>query len=252
VRFDDKVFLVTGGGKGIGRAITKRLADEGARVCIAEYDAAAGKDAVEEYGDRVLFQRTDVAREADVKRAVAATVKWAGRLDGAINNAGIAAPDIGPVEDVTLAVWRRFIDSMLTGPFLVAKHAVPHVRKARGSIVNIGSIRATMSEPNTIAYSATKGGIASLTHALALSLGPDIRVNCIEPGWIATDTFAPRAARKQPKLSKKDHAQHPVGRVGKPEDIASLCAWLLSDEAGFVTAATYVVDGGMTRKMIYA
>lgn len=251
MRFDDKVFLVTGGGKGIGRAIAKRLADEGARVCIAEYDAAAGKDAAEEYGDRVMFQRTDVGREPDVKRAVARAIKWGGRLDGVINNAGIASPDIGPVENVALAQWRRVIDTNLTGAFLVAKHAVPHLRRARGSIVNIGSIRSTMSEPNTIAYSATKGGIASLTHSLALSLGPDIRVNCIEPGWIATDTFAPRAQRKQPKLSRKDHEQHPAGRVGMPEDIASLCAWLLSDEAGFVTAATYVVDGGMTRKMIY-
>ncbi len=252
MRFPDKVFLVTGGGSGIGRAITKRLADEGARVCIAEHDAAAGKDAVAEYGDRVMFQRTDVAREADVKRAVAATIKWAGRLDGAVNNAGIASPDIGPVENVALSVWQRFIATNLTGAFLVAKHAIPHLRAARGSIVNIGSTRSTMSEPNTIAYSATKGGIASLTHSLALSLGPEIRVNCIEPGWIATDAFAARSKRKQPKLSNKDHEQHPAGRVGTPEDIASLCAWLLSDEAGFVTAATYVADGGMTRKMIYA
>lgn len=252
MRFDDNVFLVTGGGSGIGRAITKRLADEGARVCIADFDADAGNDAVDEYGPRVMFQRTDVGREPDVERAIAETVRWAGRLDGAINNAGIASPDIGPPEHVELAVWQRFLDVNLTGPFLVAKHAIPHLRKVRGSIVNIGSIRSTMSEPNTIAYSATKGGIASLTHSLAISLGPDIRVNCIEPGWIATSTFAPRAKRKQPQLSTADHAQHPAGRVGKPEDIASLCAWLLSDEAGFVTAATYVVDGGMTRKMIYA
>lgn len=252
MRFDGKVFLVTGGGKGIGRAIAKRLAGDGAHVCIADHDAAAGKDAVAEYGDRVMFQRADVAREPDVKRAIAAAVKWGGRLDGAINNAGITAPDMGPIEDVALAEWRRFVDVMLTGPFLVAKYATPHLREAGGAIVNIGSIRATMSEPNTFAYSATKGGIASLTHTLAISLGPEIRVNCIEPGWIATDTFAPRTERKQPKLSAEDHAQHPAGRVGRPEDIAGLCAWLLSDEAGFVTAATYVVDGGMTRKMIYA
>lgn len=251
MRFEDKTFFVTGGGRGIGRAIAKRLADEGARVCIAEHDAAAGKDAAEEYGDRVLFQRTDVSREADVKRAIAATIKWAGRLDGIVNNAGIASPEIGPPEEVALAVWRRYIDTNLTGPFLVAKHAIPHLRKARGAIVNIGSIRARMSEPNTIAYAASKGGIMSLTHALAVSCGPEIRVNCIEPGWIATSTFDVRSARKAPKLSKKDHEQHPAGRVGEPEDIAGLTAWLLSSEAGFVTAATYVVDGGMTRKMIY-
>jgi NAD(P)-dependent dehydrogenase (short-subunit alcohol dehydrogenase family) len=178
-------------------------------------------------------------------------VKWAGRLDGIVNNAGIADPDVGPVEDLTLAEWNKYLATNLTGAFLCAKHAIPHLRRTRGAIVNIGSTRAIQSEPETIAYSATKGGIAALTHSLAITLGPDIRVNCIEPGWIATSTFAPRGARKPPKLTKRDHDQHPVGRVGKPEDIAALCAWLLSAEAGFVTGATYVSDGGMTRKMIY-
>ena len=120
-----------------------------------------------------------------------------------------------------------------------------------GDILYITSKNAVFAGPNNIAYSATKGGIAALTHSLAITLGPEIRVNCIEPGWIATSTFAPRDARKPPKLTKRDHDQHPVGRVGKPEDIAALCAWLLSAEAGFVTGAVYISDGGMTRKMIY-
>lgn len=251
MRFADRVYVVTGGGRGIGRAVAKLLSDEGARVCIAEHDVQAGRDAADEYGARVRFERVDVAKEPDVRRAITATVKWAGRLDGIVNNAGIASPSVGPTEKLSLARWRQFIDVNLTGAFLVAKHAIPHLRRARGAIVNIGSTRALMSEPETVAYAASKGGIASLTHALAITHGPEIRANCIEPGWIATSTFAPRSERSQPKLSKRDHAQHPVGRVGKPEDIASLCAWLLSDEAGFVTGATYVVDGGMTRKMIY-
>lgn len=251
MRFADKVYVVTGGGSGIGRAIAKLLSDEGAQVCIAEHDVQAGRDAADEYGARVRFERVNVAKEADVRRAITATVKWAGRLDGIVNNAGIASPSVGPTEKLSLARWQQFIDVNLTGAFLVAKHAIPHLRKARGAIVNIGSTRALMSEPETIAYAASKGGIAALTHALAITHGPEIRANCIEPGWIATSTYAPRDQRHAPKLSKRDHAQHPVGRVGRPEDIASLCAWLLSDDAGFVTGATYVVDGGMTRKMIY-
>jgi NAD(P)-dependent dehydrogenase (short-subunit alcohol dehydrogenase family) len=248
---DPRVFLVTGGGQGIGRAIAKRLADDGARVCIVDTDAHAGRDAADEYGARVRFERGSVASERDVRRAVGATVRWGGRLDGIVNNAGLADVEIGPTEKVALAAWQRFLDVNLTGAFLVAKHAIPHLRRARGSIVNIGSSRAHQSEPNTIAYAATKGGIAALTHALAISLGPEIRANCIEPGWIATDAWKPRDTRRTPKLRRVDHAQHPAGRVGRPEDIASLCAWLLSAEAGFVTGASYLADGGMTRKMIY-
>jgi len=251
MRFASKVYFVTGGGRGIGRAIAKRLADEGARVCIADSDAHAGADAADEYGDRVRFERCNVAKEADVRRAIAAAVKWGGRLDGLVNNAGIADPAIGPVEDLALAVWDKYLAANLTGAFLCTKHAIGHLRAHGGSIVNIGSTRAEQSEPETIAYSASKGGIAALTHSLAISLGPAIRVNCIEPGWIATSTFAPRDARKPPKLTKRDHDQHPAGRVGTPEDIASLCAWLLSSEAGFVTGSVYISDGGMTRKMIY-
>jgi NAD(P)-dependent dehydrogenase (short-subunit alcohol dehydrogenase family) len=243
--------LVTGGGRGIGRAIARRLADEGARVVIVDPDNHAGRDAADEYGARVRFERGSVAREADVRRAVAAAVRWGGRLDGLVNNAGIADPDSGPPEKLTLARWDKVLATNLTGAFLTSKHAIRHLRRARGSIVNVGSTRAHQSEPDTTAYSASKGGIAALTHSLALSLGPAVRVNCIEPGWIATDSFAPRDQRARPRLRRVDHAQHPVGRVGRPEDVAALCAWLLSDEAGFLTGARVVQDGGMTRKMIY-
>ncbi len=251
MRFEGKVYLVTGGGSGIGRAIAKQLVDEGAKVCVADTDAAAGRDAAEEYGARVRFERASVAREADVKRAVAAAVRWGGRLDGLVNNAGIADPDSGPPEKLRLTGWEKVLATNLTGAFLAAKHSIPHLRRARGAIVNIGSTRAQQSEPETTAYSASKGGIAALNHSLALSLGPAIRVNCIEPGWIATDSFAPRRRRSAPRLRRADHAQHPAGRVGRPEDVAALCAWLLSDEAGFVTGAVLIQDGGMTRKMIY-
>jgi NAD(P)-dependent dehydrogenase (short-subunit alcohol dehydrogenase family) len=243
MRFDGKVFLVTGGGRGIGRAIARRLAEDGGRVCIVDRDRHAGLDAAREYGEHVMFVRGDVGSERDVRSAVTACVRWGGRLDGAVNNAAIVDPHGGPIE--------RYLDVNLTSAFLVAKHAVRHLRKARGAIVNIASTRALQSEPNTEPYAATKGAIVALTHALAISLGPAIRVNCISPGWIATSELAPRDQRRKPGLSRRDHAQHPVGRVGEPADIAGLCAWLLSDEAGFVTGQNHVADGGMTRKMIY-
>jgi NAD(P)-dependent dehydrogenase (short-subunit alcohol dehydrogenase family) len=247
-----KVFLVTGGARGIGRAIVKRLADDGARVCVVDSDGAAGLDAAREYGERVTFVRANVASERDVRRAVSTCVRWGRRLDGVVNDAAIADPQSGPVEALSLARWRRVLDVNLTGTFLLVKHAVGHLRRTGGAVVNLSSTRALQSEPNTEAYAATKGAIVALTHALAMSLGPQIRVNCISPGWIATDELAPRGQRKKPRLKPADHAQHPVGRVGRPEDIAGLCSWLFSEEAGFMTGQNLVVDGGMTRKMIYS
>ena len=251
MRFEGKVFLVTGAGRGIGRAIAKRLVDDGGRVCVVDRDRAAGGDAAAEYGDHVLFVRGDVAIERDMRRAVASCVRWGRRLDGVVNNAGIPDPHTGPLESLSLASWQRYLATNLTGAFLVAKHAVRHLRPARGAIVNIASTRALMSEPDGEAYAATKGGLVAFTHALAASLGPAVRANCISPGWIATSELAPRDQRRKPRLSRADHAQHPVGRVGRPDDIAALCAWLLSSEAGFVTGQNYVADGGMSRKMIY-
>jgi NAD(P)-dependent dehydrogenase (short-subunit alcohol dehydrogenase family) len=145
------------------------------------------------------------------------------------------------VEKLSLERWNRRIGVNLTGAFLMAKHAVPHLRRARGAMVNIASTRAIQSEPDTEAYSASKGGLVALTHALAMSLGPAVRVNCVSPGWIS----------HQPIRRRKDHAQHPAGRVGRDPDVAELVAYLLSDAAGFVTGQNFVIDGGMTRKMIY-
>ena len=141
---------------------------------------------------------------------------------------------------LALREWNRRIGVNLTGPYLMAKHCASHLQRRRGAIVNIASTRALQSEPDTEAYAAAKAGLVGLTHALAISLGPEVRANCVSPGWIA------RSA-----LRKKDHAQHPVGRAGRGEDIAEIVAYLLSEAAGFVTGQNFVVDGGMTRKMIY-
>ncbi|QSP96387.1 SDR family oxidoreductase [Marinobacter salinisoli] len=246
----ERVALVTGGAKGIGRGIVRHLADDGWKVAFSDVDAPVGEALAETGEGRLKFIHGDVASETDVEQMVRLAHQWGGRLDAVINNAGIADPETGPVEELALDRWQRRLDVNLTGPFLVAKHSVPLLRKHRGAIVNMASTRALQSEPNTEAYAATKGGIVALTHSLAISLGPDIRVNCISPGWIDTRAFQGGSEPVEP-LTKPDHQQHPAGRVGTPYDVAALVSFLISPQAGFVTGQNFVIDGGMVRKMIY-
>jgi NAD(P)-dependent dehydrogenase (short-subunit alcohol dehydrogenase family) len=226
------------------------LAAAGWKVAFCDTDQAAGEQLEACSEHNLYFVHGDVAREQDVARIVSEAVSWAGVLGAVINNAGIADPHTGPVEELSLAQWQRRLDLNLTGPFLVTKHAVPHLRKTRGAIVNMASTRALQSEPDSEAYAATKGGVVALTHALAVSLGPDIRANCISPGWIDTRDWQ-GCGEKAEALSATDHCQHPAGRVGTPDDIAAMVAYLLSPEATFITGQNFVVDGGMTKKMIY-
>lgn len=246
-----RVALVTGGGQGIGKGIAKRLVTEGMKVLIADIDGEAAVETAAEIGPSCSAVACDVADEAAVAGMMQLVLSRFGRLDALINNAGIANPHAHPVERLDLSDWNRVISTNLTGVFLCSKHAVPLLRRSNGAMVNIASTRALQSEANTEAYSASKGGVVALTHALAVSLGPDIRVNCISPGWIAVDDWQKSATRREPELHLADHAQHPVGRVGRPEDIAALVVYLISPQAGFVTGQNIVVDGGMTRKMIY-
>src|SRR5512136_1934732 len=248
-----KVGVVTGGGQGIGKGIVKRFLEEGMSVVIAEIDEEAGQEAESQlkHLGPVLFTRTDVGDEESVKSCVASVIREFGRLHALVNNAGIAHADQGPIEKLRIEDWNRMISTHLTGCFLLAKHASPHLRRVHGSIVNIASTRAFQSEANTEAYAAAKGGIVALSHALAISLGPDVRVNCIAPGWIDVRAWKKGSRGPLPDLRPIDHAQHPVGRVGRPEDIAALAAFLLSDQAAFITGQIFIVDGGMTRKMIY-
>lgn len=246
-----KIAIVTGGAQGIGKGVAARLLADGYRVVIADNDVEAGREALGELGGAAWFMATDVADEASVAACVAAALAHGGRLDAVVNNAGIARAPRVPVEQLALESWNRQLAVNLTGAFLMAKHAAPHLRKSRGAIVNIASTRALQSEANTEAYSASKGGLVALTHALAVSLGPEVRVNCVSPGWIDVSGWQKSARRAPAALSAADHAQHPAGRVGTPEDIAAMVAFLLSDAAGFVTGQNFVVDGGMTKKMIY-
>lgn len=232
MRFRDKTVVITGAGRGIGRAVAQAFLQEGARVFIADIEEGQPLPGA-------TFVRCDVADEVQVQRLM----DQAGPVIHAlVNNAGISA--FGPLESTPIERFDRVLAVNLRGPYLCARFAAPALRASgEGAIINMASTRALMSEPGGEAYGASKGGLLALTHALAVSLGPDIRVNAISPGWIHL-TGAP--------LSAADHAQHPVGRVGRPEDIAQACLFLADGrQSGFMTGENLVIDGGMTRRMIY-
>lgn len=246
------VVLVTGGAQGIGLGITRHLLLNGWRVALLDLDEEALLALDDEpHADARLAIAADVSREAEVVAAVQRVLDQWGRLDAVINNAGIANPVSGPLAKLELDQWQRWLNVNLTGAMLVCKHSIDALRRRRGAIVNIASTRALQSEPDCEAYAASKGGLVAFTHALAVSLAGDVRVNAISPGWIAVDDFKKPAQRQPLSLRPEDHEQHPVGRVGRPLDIAALCAFLIGPEAGFITGQNLVVDGGMTRKMIY-
>lgn len=228
------VALVTGGARGIGAGIAARLARDGWRVVVADRDPAAAAPP----GGRAVL--CDVGDEASVAALVRSVEAGEQRLDALVCNAGLMIRK--PIAELTLPEWASVLNTNLTSTFLLVRAAEAPLRAARGAVVTIASSRARMSEPHTESYSASKGGLVALTHALAISLGPDIRVNCISPGWIAT---------KGPEPSAGEHAFHPAGRVGTTVDVASLAAFLVGPESGFITGAEFVVDGGVTRKMIY-
>ncbi|MCC6487685.1 MAG: SDR family oxidoreductase [Candidatus Hydrogenedentes bacterium] len=249
----DTTVIVTGGAQGIGMAVSQAFAREGAFVVIADIDSEAGQEwewALTGEDLKAWFVRADVSDEEHVKRLIQKVVDKRGGIHALINNAGITWQ--GTLAERETSQWEHVLAVNLRGPYLCSKYAVPHMPSG-AAIVNVASTRAFMSEPNTEPYSASKGGLAALTHSLAVTLGEKgIRANCVSPGWIDVSNWKKGAVRKQVKLSKRDHAQHPVGRVGKPEDIAQACLFLAdSDKSGFITGQNLIVDGGMTVKMIY-
>ena len=252
-----KIAIVTGGAQGIGRAIIHHFLEKGWRAVALDKDAEAVEDLRGAYpGKPLLAIACDVGKEDAVGRAFEDIAEWqegepAG-IDLLVNNAGIATPYAGPIEELSFADWQAWIDASLTSAFLCARAFVPGLKRRKGAIVNIASTRAVMSEPNSEPYASAKGGLLALTHALAISLGPDVRVNAVLPGWIETGPWQKASERNEnPEHRDVDRQQHPVGRIGKPEDIAAAVDYLSGEQSGFVTGQHFAVDGGMTVKMIY-
>lgn len=245
-----KNIIVTGGAQGIGKVISKHLLSRGFSVSVFEID----KEAIAEFQEEINSESidlfvTDISEENSVNESVLKSAEKFGNISGLVNNAAIQINK--PVTNLSLEEWNHVIGTNLTGTFLCSKHAAPFLKKSNGSIVNISSTRTFQSEPDTEAYSASKGGVLALTHSLAVSLGPEVRVNCISPGWIDVSGIKKKSRASQIELSEADHSQHPAGRVGKAEDIANMVLFLLSPENSFITGQNFVIDGGMTKKMIY-
>ncbi|MEJ2176575.1 MAG: SDR family NAD(P)-dependent oxidoreductase [Gammaproteobacteria bacterium] len=239
-RFKDKVVLITGGRSGIGQAIANRFDDEGARVFTAQR------------GEDPLFESffVDFTERDAPDRVIADLIDRAGQLDVLVNNAGMMQQ--ASVEETTYDDWQTNLMVNLTAPFLLIKAALPHLRKSRGNIVNIGSIEGLGSNPRHAAYCASKAGLHGLTRAVAVDHGHEgIRCNAVAPGWIDTDlNLEFIASTENPRQFKKQiNRIHPLGRTGLPEEIASLVAFLAAEESGFITGQVYTADGGRMAKL---
>ena len=248
------VVLVTGGGAGVGRGIAQAVLGAGGAVAIADRDRQALAACLAEWqvGERALAVTMDVTDGNSVAAGMAQVLAHFGRLDGLVNNAGIADPHLPPLDQARWEDWQRGLSS-LHGAFWCSRAALPALRASgRGAVINIASTRAHQSEPHSEGYAAAKGGLLAFSHALAVSEGPAVRVNAITPGWIETANWQGPASRSQPQHHAIDHAQHPAGRVGVPQDIGALAVFLLSGLSGFVTGQEFIADGGMGRRMRYA
>ena len=248
------VAMITGGAQGIGRAIALAFGGAGYAVSVIDPAEDAGHELeamIRNYGGRALYVAGDSSSEADAAAWFDQTEAAFGATSVLVNNSGIMVRK--PFLELALADFDRVMAVNLRGAVLCAQLAGRAMVAAGrgGAIVNIASTRAFMSEPGTESYAASKGALVALTHALAVSLGPQgIRVNAIAPGWIETGDWQFSGRARAPKHSEADKGQHPVGRVGTPRDVAAACLYLVR-EPGFVTGQTLTVDGGMTVKMIY-
>ena len=241
-----KTAIITGAANGIGKAVATMYAGKGFQTVLADIDSENGEKlqaSLKRKNPDALFVRCDVSDPQSIEHLVKTVKDQYGRIDVLINNAGIS--DFTPPDELTVEEWDRVLNTNLRSSFLLTRAAIQLMKEnGGGSVVNIASTRALMSEKNSEAYAASKGGLLALTHSMAVSYaGENITINCISPGWIHTGDYE--------KLRDIDHSQHLSGRVGKPEDIARACLFLTQPENNFINGENLVIDGGMTRKMIY-
>jgi NAD(P)-dependent dehydrogenase (short-subunit alcohol dehydrogenase family) len=245
-RFADRVAVITGGAGGIGRATAQRLAAEGATVVVVDLDEEAGKALADDLGG--MFVAADVTSPEDNERIYAQTQQAYGRIDVAFHNAGISPPDDDSILDTGLDAWRRVQDVNLTSVYLGCKAVLPYMlAQGKGSIVNTASFVATMGAATSqISYTASKGGVLAMTRELGVQFARQgVRVNALSPGPVATpllmDLFA-----KDPERAARRLVHVPLGRFAEPAEIAAAVAFLASDDASFITASNFLVDGGLT------
>ena len=245
-RLLDRVAVVTGAGSGIGLASARRRASEGAKIAVVDIDGETGKAAAEEVGG--LFIQADVTAEDEVAAMYDATLGAFGRIDIAFNNAGISPPDDDSILDTGIEAWRRVQEVNLTSVYLCCKHVIPHMRaRGGGSIINTASFVAVLgSATSQISYSASKGGVLAMSRELGVQFARDgIRVNALCPGPVNTPLLQQLFAA-DPERAARRLVHVPMGRFAEAEEIAAAVAFLASDDASFVTAATFLVDGGIS------
>jgi len=239
-RFDSDVVVVTGSTRGIGAEIARRFAAEGAAVVVAGRSTDAGEavvDEIEADGGTAAFVETDVRAPGDVAALFEATAERFGGLDALVNNAAVQTATAA--DEATMTDWEFVVETDFRGYWLCAKHAADLIET--GAIVNVSSNHARETMPAHFPYNAVKAGIEGMTRAMALDFGPSIRVNAIDPGWVAVErTTAEMGEEERRELE----SIHPVGRIGRPADVAGAAAFLASDDAAFVTGASLLADGG--------
>ncbi|WP_432931165.1 3-oxoacyl-ACP reductase [Microbispora sp. CA-135349] len=245
-RLQDRVAVITGAGSGIGLATARRFAQEGAKVVVADLDEEAGAKAAGEVGG--LFVKVDVANEDDVARMYRTASEEFGGVDIAFNNAGISPPDDDSILETGIDAWRRVQEVNLTSVYLCCKHVIPYMRRqGKGSIINTASFVAVMgSATSQISYTASKGGVLAMSRELGVQFAREgIRVNALCPGPVDTPLLRELFA-KDPERAQRRLVHVPIGRFARAEEIAAAVAFLASDDASFITASEFLVDGGIS------